>query len=318
MSRSLKAHLLLLAITLIWGATFVVIKDSLSDVSPLLFNAIRMSLAFVVLAVAFHGELGKITRTTAAAGLLVGVLLCVGNEFQTEGLKYTAASKSAFVTGLSVVLVPIFLGLFWKRAINRWSMAGVALAFVGLYLVTVPAGLGLNFGSMNKGDLLTLVAAIVFAFHIIMIGHATQAHGWRQITLIQVLVSALIMSVAAPLAEHVHVTWSGRALFGIAITGFLSLALAFSVQAWAQQFTPPTHTALIFSLEPVFAWITSFLVLGERLGWRAGIGAVCIVGGVLVSEEKGSAESMAVSPDHAAVPAHPEPEPRIAVAARDN
>jgi drug/metabolite transporter (DMT)-like permease len=147
----------------------------------------------------------------------------------------------------------------------------------------------------------------VFAFHIIVIGRATQAHSWRQITLIQVLVSAAIMIATAPLAERVQVAWTGRVISGIAITGFLSLALAFSVQAWAQQFTPPTHTALIFSLEPVFAWITSFLVLGERLGWRAGLGAVCIVGGVLVSEEKGSAESMGVSPDHAGVPAAGEP-----------
>jgi drug/metabolite transporter (DMT)-like permease len=313
-SRSFKAHVLLVAITLIWGATFVVIKDSLSDISPLFFNAVRMSLAFVVLAVAFHRELTRITRAAALSGLLVGILLCIGNEFQTIGLKYTAASKSAFVTGLSVVLVPVFLGVFWKRPVNRWSMAGVTLAFVGLYLVTVPAGAGLNLASMNKGDLLTLVAAVVFAFHIIVIGHATQVHSWRQITLIQVLVSAAIMIATAPVAERVHVAWTGRAISGIAITGFLSLALAFSVQAWAQQFIPATHTALIFSLEPVFAWMTSFLVLGERLGWRAGLGAVCIVGGVLVSEEKGSAESMGVSPDHAGVPANTETEFALPVA----
>ena len=97
--------------------------------------------------------------------------------------------------------------------------------------------------------------------------------------------------------------WSPRVLWGIGITGFLSLALAFAIQAWAQQFTPATHTALIFTLEPVFAWLTSFIFLGERLGGRAGLGAACILAGLLISEEKASAESMAVSPDHAAVPA---------------
>jgi drug/metabolite transporter (DMT)-like permease len=99
------------------------------------------------------------------------------------------------------------------------------------------------------------------------------------------------------------VVWSPPVLWGIGITGFLSLALAFAIQAWAQQFTPATHTALIFTLEPVFAWLTSFIFLGERLGGRSGLGAACILAGLLISEEKASAESMGVSPDHAAVPA---------------
>jgi drug/metabolite transporter (DMT)-like permease len=111
------------------------------------------------------------------------------------------------------------------------------------------------------------------------------------------------------LAEKVYVVWSPAVIWGIVITGSLSLALAFAVQAWAQQFTPATHTALIFSLEPVFAWVTSFLFLGERLGTRAGLGALCILAGVLISEQKGSSESMAVSPDHAGVPSDIETQP---------
>jgi drug/metabolite transporter (DMT)-like permease len=307
-SRSLKAHLLLVLITLIWGANFAVIKISLADISPLFFNAVRMSLAAVVLAVVFYRELPRLTAGALRSGLLVGSFLFLGNELQTVGLKYTTASKSAFLTGVSVVLVPIFLALFWRRGINRWSAAGVAAAFVGLYLLTVPAsnGGGLNLASMNHGDVLTLGAAVVFAFHIIFIGHVTQRHRWQQITVIQVAVIALFMILTVPVAEKVTVVWSARVFWGIGITGFLSLAFAFSVQAWAQQFTPPTHTALIFSLEPVFAWITSFLFLGERLGLRSGVGALFILAGVLMSEEKGSAESMAVMPDHAGVPTHPE------------
>lgn len=307
MSRSLKAHILLVLVTLIWGANFVVIKNALADVSPLFFNAVRMSLAALVLAVVFHRELPRLTMGALRSGLLVGSFLFLGNELQTVGLKYTTPSKSAFLTGVSVVLVPLLLALFWKRGINRWSALGVGMAFVGLYLLTVPAstGTGLNLESMNHGDLLTLGVAVVFAFHIIFIGHATQAHRWQQITVVQVIVTALLMVCAVPLAEKVRVVWSPAVIWGIAITGFLSLALAFAIQAWAQQFTPPTHTALIFSLEPVFAWLTSFVFLGERLGARAGLGALCILGGVLISEEKGGAESMGVSPDHAGVPTTP-------------
>lgn len=286
----------------------MVIKSALVDISPLFFNAVRMSLAALVLAGVFHRELPRITSGAVWSGILVGLFLCVGNEFQTAGLKYTTPSKSAFLTGVSVVLVPLLLALFWRRGINRWSLAGVCLAFVGLYLLTVPAssGAGLNVSSMNRGDLYTLGAAVAFAFHIIFIGHVTREHRWQQITVVQVAVTATLMILTVPFVERVQVEWSARVFWGIAITGFLSLALAFAVQAWAQQFTPPTHAALIFSLEPVFAWITSFLVLGERLGARAGMGALCILAGVLLSEEKGAAESLAVSPDHAAVPVLPQ------------
>ncbi|HET7440527.1 MAG TPA: DMT family transporter, partial [Terriglobales bacterium] len=213
------------------------------------------------------------------------------------------ASKSAFLTGISVVLVPLFLALFWRRAIGRWSAAGVGFAVMGLYLLTIPQDGGvLNFRSLNPGDLLTLLAAIVFAFHIIYMGHATQAHSWRQIVTIQTGFSACLMIVAVPLGEKIWGVWSGRVIAGILLTGFFSLALAFAIQAWAQQFTPATHTALIFSLEPVFASITSLIFLGERLGGRAVLGGALILAGVLISEEKGTQESLAVAPDHAAVP----------------
>jgi drug/metabolite transporter (DMT)-like permease len=302
-SRSLKAHILLVLTTLIWGSNFVVIKNALADISPLFFNAVRMSLAAMVLAAVFHRELRRLTASSLRSGLLVGVFLFVGNELQTVGLKYTTPSKSAFLTGVSVVLVPVLLALFWKRSLNRWMAAGVVLAVAGLYLLTVPAsaGAGLNLRSMNQGDLLTLGAALVFAFHIIFIEHATRTQGWQQITVVQVAVTAVLMILTVPL-ERVSVVWSSKVIWGIGITGFLSLALAFAIQAWAQQFTPATHTALIFTLEPVFAWLTSFIFLGERLGTRAGWGAACILVGLLISEEKASIESMAVSPDHAAVP----------------
>jgi drug/metabolite transporter (DMT)-like permease len=158
---------------------------------------------------------------------------------------------------------------------------------------------------MNRGDLYTLMAAVIFAFHIILVGHAAQSHRWQQITVVQVATTALLMVVTAPLAEQTEVIWSPRVFWGIAVTACLSLAAAFAVQAWAQQFTPATHTALIFSLEPVFAAFASFVFLGERLGGRATLGAACILAGVLISEEKGGAESLAVSPDHAGVPPVP-------------
>jgi drug/metabolite transporter (DMT)-like permease len=164
-SRSLKAHVLLVMITLIWGATFVVIKSALPDISVFMFNAIRFSLAAATLALVFHRELPRITRGAVRDGAIVGFLLWFGSELQISGLKSTMPSKSAFLTGLSVVLVPVFLGIFWKRKIGVWNAASMASAFVGLYLLTVPASDqgGLNLASIRRGDLLTLGAAVVFA-----------------------------------------------------------------------------------------------------------------------------------------------------------
>jgi drug/metabolite transporter (DMT)-like permease len=303
MSRVRKAHLLLVLVTIVWGTSFVIIKNALADISPLLLNTLRMTVSALALAILYRREFGAFTAASLRAGAIVGLCMYLGYEFQTTGLTLTTPSKSAFLTGVSVVLVPVFLTLFWKRHIKPWSVAGVALAFVGLYLLTVPAGDGrtlLNLESINLGDLLTLACAVSFAFHIIYMGRASAAHPFQQISILQTTVAAVLMAVTFPVLEKPFVTWSPRVLWAIAITGLLSTAAAFTIQAWAQQFTPPTHTALIFSLESVFAWLTSYLVLGERLGARAAVGAFLILAGVLFSELKGGG---AAAPVPAGAPA---------------
>ena len=287
MSRSLKAHLLLVFVTFVWGATFVAIKQALNDSSPLTFNAVRMVLAALVLLAIFWRDLRGVSRECVVAGAVVGVFLWLGYEFQTPGLEYTTASKSAFLTGMSVVLVPLFLTIFWRKHINRWSLFGVAVAFVGLYLLTIPAG-SAGFSSINRGDVLTILCAIGFTFQIIFVGRATQRFPFAPIVLIEALTCAVLMSLTAPLLEHPHIAFTSQVVWAILITGLLGTALGFGAQGWAQQFTPPTHTALIFSLEPVFALITSYIVIGERLGLRATLGAALILAGVLLSEVLGA------------------------------
>lgn len=287
MSRSLKAHILLILVTLVWGATFVVIKNAVEhDATPLLFNFVRMTLAAVTLAAIFHRDIARLTRQSFFAGATTGIFLWLGYEFQTTGLRLTSASKSAFITGLSVVLVPLFMVIGWGRKISAWTSLGVISALLGLFLLTVPAGESgvANWTSVNRGDLLTLACAVSFGFQIIFLGRATGKNSFAQIGFMQIATAAVLMGVTAPIAEHSHILWSSRVIWAIVITGLLGTAAAFTIQAWSQQFISPTHTGLIFSLEPVFAWITSYIVLGERLGMRAGAGAVLILIGVLVSE----------------------------------
>ncbi len=288
-SRSLKAHILLVLVTLVWGATFVQIKDALRDISPLLFNAVRMTLAGAVLAAIYARNFRNLDRGALRMGLLVGIFLWLGLEFQTTGLRLTTPSKSAFLTGFSVILVPVFLAVGWRRKVNTWTAGGVLTALVGLYLMTVPAGKGggLNLESINRGDLLTVACAVMFALQIIFMGRAMQKYRFEHVATLQAVAAAMLMFLTFPLIERAHVVWSPRVIGAILVTGILGTAAAFAIQAWAQQFTPPTHTALIFLLEPVFAWITSYLVLHERLGMRASFGAGLILAGIVISELRG-------------------------------
>jgi drug/metabolite transporter (DMT)-like permease len=285
-SRVIKAHLLLVLITLVWGSTFVLIKEALQDSSPLVLNAVRMTLAAALLAAYYRKRLATLDRRAALAGSVVGIFLYLGYALQTTGLKLTTPSKSAFLTGVSTVLVPLVLVVFWRTRVHVWRGVGIALALTGLFLMTVPAGRQslADFTNINLGDLLTIGCAFAFAFQIVFLGRSTQRFPFEQMAVLQIAVAAVLMTLTAPLLEQPHFRFSPVVIATVLVTGILGTAVAFTVQAWAQQFTPATHTALIFTLEPVFAWLTSFLYLQERLGLRAGAGALLILGGVMVSE----------------------------------
>src|SRR5436305_6578804 len=140
MPRAVKAHALLILITFIWGATFVIVKNAVEhDASPLLFNFIRMTLAAVTLGIFFHRELRKIPRSAFFAGSLPGIFLWLGYECQTSGLRLTTASKSAFITGISVILVPLLLMVFWDSKPSLWPPSGVSPASPGLLFLRFPA-----------------------------------------------------------------------------------------------------------------------------------------------------------------------------------
>lgn len=301
MSRTSKAHLLLILITFIWGSTFVLIKAALRDIDPFYLNAIRNTLAILFLVAVYGKSLRNPSRGAVLWGIANGVLFAAGYEFQTTGLVYTTPSKSAFITGSSVVMVPLIMALIWRKMVRPWTALGVLMALFGLYLLSVPAGGLAAFAGINRGDLLTFGCALSFALQIVMIGHATRLYSHQQIVFYQVVAATLLMWFAVPVLGHPHAVWSITVLVALVVTALLCTAVAFAVQAWAQQFTPPTHTALIFSLEPVFAALTSFIVIGERLGWRGGIGGLLILAGVLVSELLGSS-------------AQPQPEPAQAEA----
>jgi drug/metabolite transporter (DMT)-like permease len=292
-------------IAFIWGSTFVLVKEALNDASPLVLNSARMVVAAVLLAIFYRKKIAVLTKPALTAGVVVGIFLYLGYAFQTTGLKLTTPSKSAFLTGTSSVLVPLALVAIWRAHIHLWRVAGIMLALIGLFLMTVPGGgTGLaDFAKVNLGDILTVGCALCFTFHVIFVGRASQRFPFEQVAFLQVGTAAILMTVSAPLLEHPYFRPTPTVIAAVLITGILCTAVAFTVQSWAQQFTPATHTALIFTTEPVFAWLTSFIYLHERLGLRAGAGALLILGGVLVSELLGHVEKPDEEPSVAESPA---------------
>lgn len=288
----LRAYLLMLFVVAVWGSTFVLIKSALADATPAAFNLVRMSFAFLVLGVAYHRVWRSIRPWHIASGAIVGLCLAAGYQFQTIGLVRTTPSKSAFITGLVVVLVPLMSSIPGLRTPGalapRWNaFTGAALGFLGIVLLTAPAAsasLLPDFSSINLGDLLTLGCAVGFAFHCIALSHFSPRIGFQPLALLQIGWCAVFMAISLPFLERPHIAWTPRLLIALGVAAVLATAAAFSIQSWAQSILPPTHTALILTLEPVFAWITSFVVLGERLGLRAASGALLILTGIALTE----------------------------------
>jgi drug/metabolite transporter (DMT)-like permease len=289
-SQSRKAHLLLLAVAALWGSTFVLVKDALNDASPLVFNLLRMILAFGCLAVFYRRHLQHIPRASLAAGAMVGACLAAGYQFQTAGLARTTPSKSAFITGLVVVLVPLLSAIPGLRSKGarapRWNAwAGAFLAFGGIVLLTTPAQAGKSFLSgINLGDMLTLACAVGFALHCIALAHTSSRIDLPQLATLQIGFCALFMVITLPMGGHLYLHLTTRLVSALLVASVLATAAAFTIQSWAQQHLPATHTALILTLEPVFAWATSFLVLGERLHARAAAGALLVLAGIALTE----------------------------------
>ncbi|HLZ50645.1 MAG TPA: DMT family transporter [Candidatus Acidoferrum sp.] len=304
MTKRLRADLSLALCSLLWGATFVVVKSSLDYSSVFVFLAARFSLAAILMAAFRPGVFRALKRGELLAGAALGFFMFGGYAFQTAGLRFTTPAKSGFVTGSSVVLVPLLLGLFWGRRLTAWVYSGVFAAVFGLYFLTVPAE---GVSHLNRGDLLTFVAAGLYATHIILVGDYTRRHSVAALSVLQVAACAALAWLATCLSstagwQTARLGWQGKSLLGIAICAVLATAVAFSIQLWAQQYTSSSHAAILFTLEPVFASLTSYLILGERLGGRALLGAVLVLAGILIAELLGP-PAAPESPEPTAEPA---------------
>lgn len=276
------AQLALLGVALIWGWTFVLVKESLTSVGPFTFLFYRFALALGLIGALFPGHLRGVPGRLWRQGGLIGVALFAGYWFQTWGLRYTSATHSGFITGLSVVLVPLLGNALFGQRVRAPVAWGAALSAVGLALIVfgnASDGLGLNLG-----DGLTLLCAVSFAFHILLISHFVRPQNYVPILVAQLGAVVALSALGMGAFEGWQWPRDGTAWKGIGLTAVLATAVAFWVQNRFQPHVSAAHTAILFASEPVFAALFGFWLLGERLGGAQWAGAGLILGAILVAQ----------------------------------
>jgi drug/metabolite transporter (DMT)-like permease len=270
MSRR-QAVLALVLVCLVWGVSFTLIKQSLAYASPLVLLGARFTLATAVIA----GSLRGLKRDEVIGGLVLGVLFWAGFVLQTMGLQFTTPSRSAFLTILSTPLVPVLQFAVTRTLPRGPTIAAIALAVAGTWLLTSPAG----DAGLNHGDLLTIGCAVLFTGQIVAAGYYASRVPIPRLLALELGFCAVLSLLTAPILETPRLSLTPAFLVTIAFLAFSGL-WSFRTQLRAQQVLTPTHTALVFTLEPVFAAVTSFLVLDERLGpWQL-LGAALILAAV--------------------------------------
>jgi drug/metabolite transporter (DMT)-like permease len=293
MKRFTAEGALLLATT-IWGATFVIVKIALNDVSPMLFVALRFSFAALVLLPFIIKSLKRIDKKTVYGGLLVGSFYFLGFASQTVGLNFTSATKSGFITGTFVVFTPIFQLIIEKRKPSKEGLVGVFLVLIGLVLLSSKGDTFLNVfkeigENFNEGDFLTLLCAMFFALYIVYLDIESKKLDLMSLVFLQIAVTGaggflfvLIFSITG--IEGVKFTFSYNLVFAILYTAILATILTTTLQTRYQKETTPTKASIIFSLEPIFSALVAFFVLNEKISNFRLLGCALIFTGLLVTE----------------------------------
>lgn len=279
--RRIGADFLLLCVTLFWGVTFVVVKDAIAKVGVFVFLSQRFLLASIILLSICLVLRRPLTMRFLKQGITLGIYLFGGYAFQTVALLYTSASNTAFLTGLNVVLVPIVGAVIFRQVITRNMKTGVVLATVGLFFLCTNGT-----WSFNGGDILAGFCAVCIALHVIFTGKYAQESDIYWLTVAQLgTVAFFSVMVALFLGDGGSIlVWHRDIVWALVICVLLATVFAFLIQTSMQRFTSPTHTALIFCMEPVFAAAFAYVMIHERWGIWGLIGAVLILAGMVVSE----------------------------------
>ncbi|MCK8058671.1 MULTISPECIES: DMT family transporter [unclassified Fusibacter] len=277
--KSLMSDVSLLFVAAVWGGGFVAVKDALNTITPMYLMAFRFVLAAIFLYVFLFKWIGKLSKDDMKKGSVVGGFLFLAFAAQTYGLQYTTASKQGFLTAVYVVVVPLLYWLLYKRQPGIKAFVGSFLTIIGIGLISLEGSL-----SLNLGDMLTLLCAVLFAAHIISIEYFAKDMNTVKLAFVQISVAAVLCVVTALLTEPMPAAVSGRAWLAIVYLAFFSTFACFTVQTIAQKYTSSSHASIIMSLESVFAAVLGVAILGEVMSVKMIIGSAIIFSAILIVE----------------------------------
>lgn len=289
-NKEMKSNALLMLTAAIWGFAFVAQRVGIQYVGAFTFNGIRFalgSISLIPLLIYFNKKDASDREGTAASasaiipGIIAGSVIFLAASLQQIGLAYTTAGKAAFITGLYIVLVPLF-GIFLKHRIQLGTWAGVVLAVVGLYFLSVNEDF-----SIAKGDFLEIVGAFFWAAHILVIDYFTKKVDALKLSFVQFAACSVLSVAVALITEDISMAGLSQALIPILYGGLGSVGIAYTLQVVAQKNAKPSHAAIILSMETVFAAVGGAVLLHENLGGRGYLGCALMFTGMLVTQVRG-------------------------------
>jgi drug/metabolite transporter (DMT)-like permease len=282
-NRAMPALVALLAVTAVWGVTFVQVKDAVELYPLFAFLAVRFAIASATLALPAGPRVRTLGRPGGAAGALLGLLLAGGYALQTAGLARTTVSSTGFVTGMYVVLTPLIALLLFRTRVGAAGWIGVVLSTAGLAMLA-----GIHGGSVG-GNLLVLAGAGVYSLQIVLMERFAPRYDALAFTFVEMVAACVGLGIVALALGDLGFPRGWTVWGALLVTGVFASALAFLVQTWAQRRTSATRTALAFTMEPVFAALFGVTLAGDRLGALGWTGCAVIMSGIVVAEPAAAA-----------------------------
>ncbi|GAA6131887.1 DMT family transporter [Halopseudomonas sabulinigri] len=284
--RHYRADALMLLTAMIWGSTFVAQRLGMDHIGPFLYTGLRfmvgalavMPLIWLLRKPATAKTQSRLSKPMLLGSMALGAALTLGINLQQIGLMFTTVTNSGFITGLYVILVPVF-GLFIGMRTHKGTWAGALLALVGMVLLSVGPGF-----TVASGDWLQLIGAACWAVHVLMVGALASRYDPILVSFIQFMVCAVVSLSLALVFEPIQWPMIQQALPAILYGGVLAVGVAFTLQVVAQKDAITSHAAIILSLEAVFAALAGWLILGETLSPRGLLGCALMLGGMLVAQ----------------------------------